>query len=49
VEPTSPSTTRVLDAIRQAEFAPQRKLAELAADQLGTVGAGNHYGRPVRR
>jgi tRNA-splicing ligase RtcB len=33
----------VLDAIRQAEFAPQRKLAKLAADQLGTVGAGNHY------
>ena len=33
----------VLDAIRQADFRPQRKLAKLAADQLGTVGAGNHY------
>jgi tRNA-splicing ligase RtcB len=33
----------VLDAIRDADFAPQRKLAKLAADQLGTVGAGNHY------
>jgi tRNA-splicing ligase RtcB len=33
----------VLDAIRQAEFAPQRKLAQLAESQLGTVGSGNHY------
>jgi tRNA-splicing ligase RtcB len=33
----------VLDAIRQAEFEPQRKLAQTAAAQLGTVGAGNHY------
>jgi tRNA-splicing ligase RtcB (3'-phosphate/5'-hydroxy nucleic acid ligase) len=33
----------VLDAIREAEFAPQRALHELAARQLGTVGAGNHY------
>jgi tRNA-splicing ligase RtcB (3'-phosphate/5'-hydroxy nucleic acid ligase) len=33
----------VLDRIRNAEFAPQRKLAQLAEAQLGTVGAGNHY------
>jgi tRNA-splicing ligase RtcB len=33
----------VLDRIRDADFAPQRKLADLAAGQLGTVGGGNHY------
>src|SRR5436190_19868647 len=33
----------VLDAIRSADFAPQRKLAQVAASQLGTVGSGNHY------
>jgi tRNA-splicing ligase RtcB len=33
----------VLDEIRNADFAPQRKLAELAESQLGTVGGGNHY------
>jgi tRNA-splicing ligase RtcB len=33
----------VLDAIRAAEFAPQRALADLADKQLGTVGSGNHY------
>jgi tRNA-splicing ligase RtcB len=33
----------VLDKIRQAEFHPQRKLAQLAESQLGTVGSGNHY------
>jgi tRNA-splicing ligase RtcB (3'-phosphate/5'-hydroxy nucleic acid ligase) len=33
----------VLDQIRNAEFAPQRKLAKIAAEQLGTVGSGNHY------
>jgi tRNA-splicing ligase RtcB (3'-phosphate/5'-hydroxy nucleic acid ligase) len=33
----------VLDAIREAPFAPQRELYDLAAKQLGTVGAGNHY------
>jgi tRNA-splicing ligase RtcB len=42
-----PATERVdhpvLDAIRNAEFAPQRKLAQLAESQLGTVGSGNHY------
>ena len=33
----------VLDQIRNAEFRPQRKLAQTAANQLGTVGSGNHY------
>src|SRR5262245_38535225 len=33
----------VLDAIRNAEFEPQRRLAQLATSQLGTVGSGNHY------
>ena len=33
----------VLDEIREARFEPQRKLRKLAAEQLGTVGAGNHY------
>jgi tRNA-splicing ligase RtcB len=33
----------VLDRIRNANFPPQRKLAQLAASQLGTVGSGNHY------
>ena len=33
----------VLDKIRDADFSPQRKLHQLAASQLGTVGSGNHY------
>jgi tRNA-splicing ligase RtcB (3'-phosphate/5'-hydroxy nucleic acid ligase) len=33
----------VLEKIRAAEFEPQRRLASLAAKQLGTVGSGNHY------
>lgn len=33
----------VLDAIREADFAPQRALLDKAANQLGTVGGGNHY------
>jgi tRNA-splicing ligase RtcB len=33
----------VLDRIREADYAPQRALLDLAATQLGTVGAGNHY------
>ena len=33
----------VLAKIRSAEFAPQRKLTQLAESQLGTVGSGNHY------
>jgi tRNA-splicing ligase RtcB len=33
----------VLDAIRTADVPAQRALLDLAAKQLGTVGAGNHY------
>jgi tRNA-splicing ligase RtcB len=33
----------VLDHIRSADFSPQRRLAKLASEQLGTVGSGNHY------
>jgi tRNA-splicing ligase RtcB len=33
----------VLEKIRSADFTPQRKLAQLAESQLGTVGSGNHY------
>jgi tRNA-splicing ligase RtcB len=33
----------VIDRIWNADFAPQRKLAQLAESQLGTVGSGNHY------
>src|ERR671910_3257400 len=33
----------VLEKIRTADFSPQRKLAQLAESQLGTVGSGNHY------
>jgi tRNA-splicing ligase RtcB len=33
----------VIDRILQADFAPQRKLNQLARDQLGTVGSGNHF------
>jgi tRNA-splicing ligase RtcB len=33
----------VLEKIRSADFAPQRKLHQTAASQLGTVGSGNHY------
>jgi tRNA-splicing ligase RtcB (3'-phosphate/5'-hydroxy nucleic acid ligase) len=33
----------VLDRIRNAEFAPQRQLSQLAESQFGTVGSGNHY------
>jgi tRNA-splicing ligase RtcB len=33
----------VLEKIANAPFEPQRKLAQSAANQLGTVGAGNHY------
>ena len=38
-----PVDHEVLDQIREAAFAPQRQLLDLAAKQLGTVGAGNHY------
>ena len=33
----------VLDAIFKADFRPQRRLVQMARNQLGTVGAGNHY------
>lgn len=33
----------VLDHIAHAPFKPQRALLKLAAEQLGTVGAGNHF------
>src|SRR4051812_21083851 len=33
----------VFDEIAQADFVPQRGLAEMARKQLGTVGSGNHY------
>ena len=33
----------VLAKIADAPFEPQRKLAKLAREQLGTVGSGNHY------
>lgn len=38
-----PADHPVLDSIREAPFAPQRQLLDLAAKQLGTVGSGNHY------
>lgn len=33
----------VFDAIRKADFTPQRQLIDKAIAQLGTVGSGNHY------
>ena len=33
----------VIDRIQNAEFTPQRRLAQAAHSQLGTVGSGNHY------
>ncbi len=33
----------VIDRIREADFEPQRALADDVAKQLGTVGAGDHY------
>lgn len=33
----------VLEQIKKAAFKPQGKMIQLAAVQLGTVGAGNHY------
>lgn len=33
----------VLEKINRAEFRPQRKMIQLASNQLGTVGSGNHY------
>lgn len=33
----------VLDQIFRAEFRPQRSMFQMASNQLGTVGSGNHY------
>ena len=33
----------ILDEIRTTDWDVQRRMYDLAADQLGTVGAGNHY------
>jgi tRNA-splicing ligase RtcB len=33
----------VLEEISQSDFKPQKKMAKLAGEQLGTVGSGNHY------
>ena len=33
----------VIDAIRNAEFRPQASMWQLAQNQLGTVGSGNHF------
>jgi tRNA-splicing ligase RtcB (3'-phosphate/5'-hydroxy nucleic acid ligase) len=33
----------VLDKIAEAPFEPQRSLVDLARNQLGTVGSGNHF------
>lgn len=33
----------VFEKIAKADFLPQRRLLTLATDQLGTVGAGNHF------
>ncbi|CAN5516350.1 RtcB family protein [soil metagenome] len=33
----------VLESIRKAEVRPQRLMVQSAANQLGTVGGGNHY------
>lgn len=38
-----PVDHEVLDKINSAEFKPQRKLFNLAKEQLGTVGSGNHF------
>ena len=33
----------VFEKIENADFEPQRKLLSMCAEQLGTVGSGNHY------
>lgn len=38
-----PADHPVIDKIRQADFSPQRKMIDLASEQLGTVGSGNHF------
>lgn len=38
-----PIDHEILERISQAEFEPQRKMAKMASEQLGTVGSGNHF------
>jgi len=38
-----PASHPVLDEIASADFKPQKDMAKLASEQLGTVGSGNHY------
>lgn len=38
-----PVDHEVFDKIENADFKPQRNLLQLAKNQLGTVGSGNHY------
>ena len=38
-----PVDHEVFDKIRTADFSPQRKMIDLASQQLGTVGSGNHF------
>lgn len=38
-----PVDHEVFDQINRATFKPQQKLVQLAREQLGTVGSGNHY------
>jgi tRNA-splicing ligase RtcB len=38
-----PVDHEVFDKIANADFLPQRKLLQLAKNQIGTVGSGNHY------
>ena len=38
-----PVSSPVIDAIAESPVLAQRQLAQMAANQLGTVGAGNHY------
>lgn len=38
-----PVDHEVLEKIFKAEFRPQRKMLQMASNQLGTVGSGNHY------
>lgn len=33
----------VLEKIRKADFYPQRELAKMATEQIGSVGSGNHF------
>lgn len=33
----------VFEKIKNADFKPQRQMIDLASEQLGTVGSGNHY------